>query len=352
MQTARGLATLQNVFKVPLLRRKLSAAARDLGHTDARVRLEAIRDLRAPGAEGERAERIAVLLPALADTVPDVKKEALLALADLEAQEALPAIFALLTDGDLGVRSIATLALGEIANPGDEEALARVRPLLAARDPALRYQALAAHVRLAPHEAERALTEALVDEDAELRSLAIRLLEEHVLPKLEEFPEKWAALITTATRDGSADVRLVAELVAGQLGLTLGYSELIAVVNRKRKVREPRDEQLAVELAGRLRLEAARPGLASRGFGTFGFAVDPFRWQARAGLTALGDERAKALLERALDRGSYQERTLAVFAVGQVGLESFRSRLEELRNRAERLDLEVLEATLVQLDEK
>lgn len=351
MQTARGLATLQNVFKVPLLRRKLSAAARDLGHTDARIRLEALRDLRAPGADGERDERVTVLLPALADAVPEVKKEALLALADLEAREALPAIFHLLSDGDLGVRSMATLALGEIASPGDEEALARVRPLLAARDPALRYQALAAHVRLAPSEAERALTDALGDEDAELRSLAVRLLEEHVLPQLE-FPEKWARAITTATHDASADVRLVAELVAGQLGLTLGYSEIVAVVNRKRRVREPRDEQLAVELAGRLRLEAAKPGLSSRAFGTFGFAVDPFRWQARAGLAALGDARARALVEKALDRGSYQERTLAVFAIGQVDLESFRARLEALRDHAERVDLDVLEATFVQLDEK
>lgn len=342
------------MFHLPLLARNLQAAERDLRHRDIKVRVEAVRDLRLPGEEGQRSQRIALLESALTDEAPLVRKEALLSLADQKAEESLKRIAVLLADSDPSVRSFAVLALGEIAPVGHAEVAGRIYGLLRAGDPAVRFQALIAHVRLSPQDAQETLFSALRDADAKLRSLALRLLEEHWLSDsashLDE--KRLQRELERVSRDEAPVVRLVAQLMGAQLGFTVPTDALVDVVNQKWRGEEPRDEQLAIELAGRLRLQEARPGLTRRALGRFRWGSwDPFRFQARAALACLGHPRALQLVERSLLRGSWQERHVMVFSVGQVGLTQFREQLLAWQGQEDQMDQEVLREALRRLDE-
>jgi len=337
------------VFNVLPLPRTLEAAERDLNDPKPDVRVSAARDLGRADPGDERERRVAALVRALGDQVPAVRKQALLSLADHAAEEATPRVLSLLGDADSAVRQMAVLALGEVASVGHAESVGRLTGLLSAGDSALRYQALSALVRLSPAEARKNVVAALGDSDAEVRALALRLLEESLLADAQALDAELESKIRAAASDSDARVALLAQLMGGELGLDVPVDAVVALVNGAERAGEPRDEQVAIELCGRLRIAAATAGLRRRAFGPWGVSFDPFRWQARAGLAGLGDARARAKMEKCLARGGFHDRTLAVFAVGQVGLERFRPDLERLLGQAERVDQEVLGEALARL---
>lgn len=337
------------VFNLPPLPRKLSAARRDLLHAKPAVRVDAARDLGRSAGAGtsiapDRAERVSALVASLADGHAGVRKQAVLSLADIEATEAVDAIFPLLGDVDLSVRQMAVVALGELADPTRDDVVGRLVGLLEAGAPAIRYQALIAHCRLRPAEAAADIERAARDADPEIRELALRLIDE-VLIEDQRDPasiSKVLPVIERARKDEHPRVRLLSELLAAEYGQAGPYPMLDRVVARQMRTREPRDEQWAIELAGRLQMRQLEGPLRTRAFGLLGISWDPFRWLARAALARLGDARALDTLEKALSSSSWLRRTHATHAIGLARLSALRPRLVRMLGHGELVDQEVL----------
>lgn len=314
------------MFRVPLLPRTLDAALRDLGSTKPAVRVEAVRQL-VPHAEGARDAVLGGLTGALADAAPEVRAAAATALADLGAKEAVPRLLALAEDGEVRVREMVFAALGEL---GDERALPAVQGALS--DPAapVRFQATIAFPRLTTsgNDARNALLRRTSDEDPLVCHVALRMLEE----ELDEVPTALDARITArATKllgHEAPRVRVAAAILLARSGDTSGNAVLVSVAKGTLITDQGEDEAEAIELCGRLGLEAAREGLAKRAFRRrLGLFPDRFAWHAKVALARLGDGRAEAELTRDLDARDRDARTLAVAAVGRARLLALRERL-------------------------
>ena len=164
----------------PPLPRKLDASLRDLASTRPETRASAIADLarHATGNDEVRTRALPLLEKALReDASPPVRSAAAVALADVHAVEALPALLIAIEDADLHVRQMAINALGEI---GDARATPRLSRALGDERPEVRYQAIIAYVRLATDAGDRAtaLLRAMDDDDAAVRYIALRIAEE------------------------------------------------------------------------------------------------------------------------------------------------------------------------------
>jgi hypothetical protein len=103
------------------------------------------------------------------------------------------------------------------------------------------------------------------------------------------------------------------------VGLEGPVDALLEVAARRLRVREPHDEQLALELIGRLGLTEGAPALSARAFGLVGVTLDPFRWTALGALARLGDPRALGRIERALGARSPRQVALALGAAALSG---------------------------------
>lgn len=339
------------VFKVELLPRNLEACRRDLDHANVKVRLSSVRDLARVSENEDRTERILLLQRALGDESAEVRREALVALADLKAAEARDRVLSLLRDPEIKVRQMAVMCLGEIAKEGDEEVAGRLASLLRAGDPSIRYQALIAHGRVKPADASLDLLPALRDEDAEIRELSVRLVDEVLLAGGNGISSQLKeALVHAATEDENARVRLVAELLCAELGLVAPREMICLVIARRFRVREPRDEQRAVALAGRLELTDAAEDLRRRAFGRLGFSLDPFRWVALASLCRWGDKRAFEKLKAALGDRSPVDRMMALESLGDSGHPAALSLLRARSDNPGNLDPEVLAEALSNLE--
>lgn len=327
------------MFKLPMLPRSIEATCRDLSHANPKVRLSAVRDAaRHSGSEG-RGRILALLLAVLEESTDSrLRVATLVALADGEMQEAIPHIIRLLKDGDIEVRRYALLALGELAPVDDSDVVSKIAPFLGATDPRVRYQALAATFAISRQRAVGALGAAKDDEDAHIRELAARLLGE-----LLDLGENESARVTlqALARDEHPLVRTVAELMCLERGIEASTEGAAALVARTLRPGEPRDEQLAIELSGRLRIAAAEPALVRRAFGILGVSADPFRFHARVALAALGNARATRAVERGLRRGNRLERFALLSAIAEVRARELAPLIEpskldpELRERAE-----------------
>src|SRR5688572_23731579 len=129
------------MFGLPPLPRTLAAALRDIEHAREHVRRSALRDLvRLAREAGSRTSALAALERALlSDRDRELRVEAAIGLADVEAHESRDALVAALDDVEQRVRQFAVLALGEIAPVGDAEVAERLRLLCAANAAALRF---------------------------------------------------------------------------------------------------------------------------------------------------------------------------------------------------------------------
>lgn len=338
------------MFTPSPLPRTLAAAMRDVEHKKLEVRLSAVRDLgRLAAAPDEQA--IATLLRTLSsDPSPTVRAEAAMALADAGAKPAIEGLLGARRDEHPRVRQMAVLALGEVASESDQEACRAIEQTLSSDEPELRFQALVALHHAAPERAQPAVLEALDDEDAHIRYVALRILEERwVEERAPAAPEHVLERARDALEDADSAVRLAAAILLARAGDRSGSDVIVAAIDTGIGARELEDAQTAIELSGELGLTAARRGLERRAWGLFGMSRDPFAWQARVALARLGDARARRGIIRGLSAWTRDARTLAVAAAGRARLEEARSALEAMRGDGARADPDAVEEALAQL---
>jgi len=347
------------LFALSPLPRTLPAALRDARAAKAEVRRSALRDLVRHADGDRRAEVIACLAGVLTgDAEPGVRADAAVALADAAASEAVAALLAATEDAHLRVRQLALVALGELAEPGDPAALTALDAALSHEAPALRYQALIGLVRLTEGDVSELVLAGTRDPDANVRHLAVRLLEERLTAAGErggnrtapELPASAAVRLRALLRDDAPRVRLAAAILLVRAGEDAGREGLVDAVNAPSGSFEADDEQAAVELAGALRLAAARPGLRRRAFGWLGFSSDPTAFHARVALARNGDRRAVGAILRGLHARSRDARTLAALAAGRARLEVARPLLRAMQGVPARADPSVVAEALAELD--
>jgi HEAT repeat protein len=166
-----------------------------------------------------------------------------------------------------------------------------------------------------------------------------------------ELPSAVSTRLRALLRDDSARVRLAAAVLLGRCGDAAAAAVLAAALNSPPGVHDPEDEQAAVELAGALRLEAARPGLTRRAFGWFGLATGRTGIPATVALARCGDERAIRAILRGLSAWTAEARTLAVVAAGRARIADARPALVALQHDPRRADPAAVADALRRLDD-
>jgi HEAT repeat protein len=340
------------MFGLSPLPRSLAAALRDAEHDRAQVRLSAVRDLaRYASDDADPRARDALVARLLRDTTAEVRAAAAVALADAGAMQALPSLIEATKDARVAVRQMALLALGEVGTSGDPAVMETLHDALADEAAQLRFQAVIASHRLDVADVERILVDATADRDAEVRHVAFRSLEER---SAGGATRALSAAVANAAHAGLDDsvlgVRLAAAILLARHGDTAGASVLAEVATPARRALDPEDEQAAIELAGELRLAAARRGLARRAFGGL-TGRDRFAFDARIALAKMGDERARSAILRALGAWSRDARTLAVVAAGRAAIAEARNALLAMRDDPSRAEPEAVAEALALLGE-
>ncbi|EYF06296.1 HEAT repeat domain-containing protein [Chondromyces apiculatus] len=346
------------------LRRNLEAAVRDLGSRRPAIRAEAVRDL-VEHAEAARERVIQALQGALQrDGEGSVRAEAALALADIHAVEALPALLVAVEDEDAYVRQMSVAALGEV---GDPRATVRLTRALKDQRPEIRFQAVIAFPRVCREREEifEALLEATRDEDALVCHIALRMIEEvgsrsapeetpasqqDVRTGLADLPAEALERAHALLQHASARVRTAAAVLLARAGegedakVCAGLAE---VASGKLEGADREDEAAAIELCGELGVKGARRALERRAFGgVLGFGRDPLFWHARVALARMGDARAEKEILRELRAGDRDRRTLAVAAASRARLLSAKPVLLSMRGDARLADPEAVEEAL------
>ncbi len=311
--------------------RTLEAALRDMRHAKNETRISALRDLVRLSETDARPRALSALCDVMdSDADLHVRAAAALALGDALAKESRSALLHAARTAPLTVREMALTALGEIAESGDEEVLSLLEQARMDEAPELRFQALLAQNRLCRAALQERLIDATRDSDAEVRQIAYRLAEEHVVSDGAPLPEPLRQRARAALRDDAPSVRLAAAILLARIGDASGAQVICAVVRKQDRVASLEDEQAALELAGELELTEARAALSRRAFGFFGLFRDPLAWHARVALARLGDPQAKAALLRGLSAFTRDARTIAVAAAGRARLSEARSILRRM----------------------
>lgn len=339
------------MFRAPALPRTLDAALRDVGSSKASVREDAVRDL-VRHAEEARSQVVRALERALSDEAAPVRSAAALGLADVGANEALPALLVAIEDDDVHVRQMALTALGEI---GDGRAAQRLARALEDSRAEVRFQAVIAYARVCKDHASvvEALAARTRDADPLVCHIALRMAEElggeegaHVVDPI------LVARARELVEHASPTVRVAAAVVLGRAGDRAGAKVLAAVVNGAIKTEDAEDEAAAIELAGSLGLSEARVGLERRAFGgAFGFGRDRFSWHARVALATMGHARATREIVSELGSWDRNKRTLAVAAVGRARIRSARTMLAAMEGDPSRADPHAVSEALLALAE-
>lgn len=338
------------MFNLAPLPRTVEAALRDVEHAKVQVRLSALGDLTRLASGPDRDRVVRKLVRVLADDAsPEVRAQAAVVLADAKAQSAGDSLVRALDDPDEKVRQMVVMALGELGARRPEH-LNAVRALLDSPSAALRFQALVALHHLGDERLEGVLKRKLDDRDPEVRFVAVRVAEERYVAQDKDCPRWLSKRLRRALRDEAAFVRLLAAIVLHRAHEETDAEVLAQAVNSRAGVREPEDEQVAIEIAGELRLEQARTGLQRRAFGWFGLSRDPFAWQARVALAKMEHPRAVASILADLDGWTWEARTLAAAAAGEARLVAARARLLAMVGDADRANQETVREALRQID--
>jgi HEAT repeat protein len=325
------------------LPRNLEAAFRDLASEKPATRASAIRDVvrHALRASETRARALPLLERALRDdAVAAVRSAAAVALADVNAGEALAALLMAVEDEDAHVRQMAIAAIGEI---GDVRATQRLERALSDERPEVRYQAVIAYARVVKddaHAVANALARALDDGDEAIRYIAMRVAEEHGIdgeplrdPRLGVRAEQLVDAVDPA-------VAVVAGIYLARLGVDRGRRIVLEVVAGTRKTPELEDEQACVDLTGELALREAIPDLERRVWGSRRLVRSVLSWgagdgtscawHARIALARMGHERARSGILADLTSWRRETREAAVVAAGRARMAEARGALERL----------------------
>lgn len=342
------------MFGAPALPRTLEAALRDVSSKKARVRAEAAREL-IPHVEADRACVIRALELCLRDEDAAVRAAAATALGEVRGAEALAALLVAIEDGDGTVRQMAIVALGEL---GDGRAIERLRRALSDERPEVRFQAVMAFPRVTPHRdvAMQALLDATRDEDPLVAHIAIRMAEELCGDRAPDGP--LLARARAMLSHPSELVRVACAIVAanaeeGEVREEGAREVLVGLVNGALQTTDSDDEAAAIELAGELGLERARPGLERRAFGgPLGGLVgrNRYAWLARVALARMGHERACREIVGELGSWLRDKRTLAVAAAGRARLVAARDVIASMRGDDSRADPSAVAEALLALE--
>ena len=342
----------------------VGALLRDFISRDPSVRIEAAdaSSFVVGSDAGEpRARVIAGLVKMLdADGSPQARSAAALALSDLHAIEALPALLIAAEDDAPLVRQLAITALGEI---GDGRARERIRRALGDPRPEVRFQAIVAFPRVAKgqgddgqKEAWSALRGALDDDDAQVRSRAAEACAE--LADAAELPsvvaDRLAKIVVDC--DETVDARVAAAIALGESSDRRGAKVLLDVIAGKIDEPNPARVQAAFELAGELGLDDARAAARAAAFGFRARFGDPGRRTAALiALCRLGDRRAIDHVLAELQASSFARRMLAVAIAGRAALIEAGPGLAAMRTAlrtAPRLaDAQALDDALARIDD-
>ena len=290
------------------LPRTLDASLRDAASDDAKVRASAFADLaRHPLVEGLTRTRTVSALERgiLREDDARVRMAAIMAVADLEATELVPALLFACEDDVPFVGELAVRTLGEL---GDGRALPKVRRLLDDDRPALRYQAVAAWSRLPHASVEERLSPILAafrraDEHREVRLMVLRVIDEVVeRGALVDAPHDLDKVLREALEDDST--ALLAAIVLAKLGDAEGRRVVGGFVNRRPLpgAVPTEDDREAILVAGRFRWVELLPALLRRARGIGRFLADTCATEALVSLAALGDTKALAELERMIQK--------------------------------------------------
>jgi len=313
----------------PPLPRKYDACVRDMSSAKAEVRASAAQDIVRYGRDDDhRKETLTLLKKGLDDESPRVRAAVAIALADLEATDAVPALIVRMEDDDAHVRQMAITALGEINDPRSQERLLRA---LADRRPEVRYQAVIAYARVATDEDDiaKAIGKATRDDDMNVRYIALRLAEEHGVKSTD--------VILRAARlleDDSRDVAIAAGIYLTKAGDPRGHALVLAVVSGAQRA-EKEDEREAVELTGRAGLRQAIGDLERRAFGLKSKIADTCSFHAIIALARMGHEKAIASIEADLASKNAKKRAAAVVAAGRAVLKRAESQIVALKGEVD-----------------
>jgi len=326
--------------------RKLTAALRDLGHDNTKVRVSAARDL-ATHYEAHRSEVVKALCNALGDDDAAVRAAAADALADTADETAVDALLPLVDEAHTSVREMALVALGEIGSPRAVNAIARA---LSDETAAIRFQAVMAFARCCDdHERVVAgLLEATHDSDPLVVHIALRMAEEQGTRDGDERIDPQLVERARGLLRAEADmVRIVSAIVLARSNVPDGDEVLTAIANRELETDEAADIAAALELCGQRRLHEATDGLERRAFGrTSLLKNDPFSWHARVALAAMGHERACAWILTELRTWNRERRSLAVAAAEQARLIAAKPVLEAMQGDPSRADPDAVASAL------
>jgi|GEM_PF-903270 len=333
------------------LPRSLAAALRDVDSPKPHVRRSAARQL-GMHVSSDARERVVRRLCAAAVTDADteVRVQAILALADGEANESVGSLASLALNGSPKVRQMALLALAELAEPGEPQVLQAAQHAIDSALPALRYQGLVALRHVAQLEAVPALSRGLADADAEVRWVSLRLLEELTGESRAESPPPWALELRPRLRALQRDVQPRVAMAAHLLLASWGDRNAlrsVATLFAERSIADQEDELTAVRLLGRWQVAEARPALEKRAW-PFLFE-GPIAFEARVALAALGDERSRQSLVSDLYSRVTSRCARAIEPVGRLHLVEGRARLAELLDDPEGLDAEAIRSALERL---
>jgi hypothetical protein len=332
------------------LPRTLEAALRDVEHARADVRLASLADLKRHARSGSDDAVRALVARLKSDPEPQVRANAALSLADIDARGELDTLVAATADQEPTVRQMALMGIGELAEPEHAEARAAATRGLVDRLPAVRYQAVVALARLLGHGSLEALLVGSRDADAEVRHVAFRVAEEVFGGRApEQVPLALLQRARGALRDDNPGVQVSAAILLAVLGESAGADRLVEAINARSRIVHVEDEIIVVELCGELKLERATPGLERRAFGLWGGRT-PVSWHARVALAELGHARAKAAILRGLSAWSRDARTLAVAAAGRARLQEARAELERMRGAPERAEPDAVTDALASIN--
>jgi HEAT repeat protein len=337
----------------------VEALVRDLGSSELRVRVEASEAssiVIADASDTDRKRIIDALVKMLdADGQAHGRAAAAVALADVSAHEALPALLLAADDDAPIVRQMAIQALGEI---GDVRACERIRRALSDDRPEVRFQAIVAFPRLAKQRAGddhgtvwSALETGLVDEDAEVRGRAAEACAE--LADGKPLPKNIADRLAKMAigKSEPADARVAASIALAESGDKRGSQTLLDVMAGRIDEPNPGRVQATFELAGELGLEEARAEATSAAFGLRARFGDPGRRAAAlVALVRLGDRRAIDHVLEELGSSSFTRRMTALGVVSRSALVEARPQLEAMRNRESLADPDAVNDALAKLD--
>lgn len=279
-------------------------------------------------ADAEAAEAVPSLLEALADPSVRVRQMVVLALGEVSPKghpDVGRAVFAGLRAREPELRFQALIAAARLEAPELGELLFEG---LQDADESIRYLAL----RLLDEHAEAVQLLGAAGPSKRLRTQVAACLQDDA----QAVRVAAALLVTRPEGEAAWDCRALACKV------------LVAGINDNVALPAAADEQALIEAVGELKLDAARPGLARHLRGAFGLVPGRFAFQARVALARCGDPRAIEQLARGLRAFRRDARNLAAMAIGQARLVQLRAQLEQLGDRGA-IDAEVASTALALL---